>query len=688
MKALIQKELRENLKLAVLGLLIFALILALFVYSHEMMMKSLAAGGSFYADSLQPLASPDIWGMIGFFCAIFAAVLGWFQIHHERHRDLWAFLVHRPATRTQIFLGKVLAGLALYALVVALPLAVFISWALAPGHVAAPFEWTMLRPVIARFLAGIVFYFAGMLTGLRQARWYASRAFGLGAALIVSTSVTSEPYLWQTLGIILIGGAILATATWGGFHSQGFFRDQPAPGKLALIGTLALGALIITVFAALLSSALLLRSSGPWTFHQMTKDGTIYRVTQGAGKPAEIVDLDGKPLTEPKTGQPVEMADFNRRMSNQARVDPDFSNRTYRRRWYDQSFNRFILWRATPDTLWYYGDRCGRLVGYDKATRRFIGSLGPDGFTRDLSPTGARFDNERNQRVLGRIINDAQTVYELDLEHRAVRALFTVTNESCEATLGSTNADTFRRTIGAVREVSLNSYDWDYTMVVTRCFTRLLTPEGKVVWQVAYQPPYPDYDQVMVFFLEPTNQFALWMAPSRRAQGKAGGKLPTHVTWLDRDGKVLKSVDLPKLSSLANWPNSKEKLLGLSVPPTLVVTAPLFDDNPWPAAIPWRMMPYSLAAALVCIPVGWWLGRRYQFTLRAQLGWAAFYLLWGIPALLAFLCVQEWPAREECSNCKKLRVVDREKCPHCGADFAPPEKTGIEVFEPLADSPG
>ena len=43
----------------------------------------------------------------------------------------------------------------------------------------------MLRPVATILLAGTVPYFAGMLTALRQARWYASRALGLGVAFIV-----------------------------------------------------------------------------------------------------------------------------------------------------------------------------------------------------------------------------------------------------------------------------------------------------------------------------------------------------------------------------------------------------------------------------------------------------------------------------------------------------------------------
>jgi len=75
----------------------------------------------------------------------------------------------------------------------------------------------------------------------------------------------------------------------------------------------------------------------------MTKRGSMYRVTQGGDKPAEIVDLDGKPLTDPKTGRPIGLADFNRQKCNEIQVYPDFRNRAYRPRWYDQSFNRFTL---------------------------------------------------------------------------------------------------------------------------------------------------------------------------------------------------------------------------------------------------------------------------------------------------------------------------------------------------------
>ena len=473
---------------------------------------------------------------------------------------------------------------------------------------------------------GIVCYFAGMLTSLRQARWYASRALGLGVALVVYGMAVNTPHFWQALVFILIGGAILATAVWGGFHSHGFYRGQPVPGQLALITALTLGCTIAFVFVTWLLLILLLRPNH-WSQYQITKDGTIYQVTQKTASPPEIMDLEGKPLVDSKTGRAPEWMDLNRRICTRKLINPDFGDRAHSEQLLKvRTDNLFLFWRATPDTLWYYWGRYGRLAGYDKATRRFIGSLGPDGFSKDLSGTRFRFDIRSNnyEPVQARILNDAQTVFEPDLEHRGIKTLFTATNENYAAARLATNAS--RTTIGAVRTVSLNGNDWDYTIVVTRNFVRLLTPDGMVLWQEPYQPAYTDYTRVQVAFLEPNNRFALWIGPSRRAQEKADGKLPTHVTWLDRDGNVLKSADLPELDRPRKF-SREDKLICLSVPPALLVMPPFFDpDADWSGGRTWVLLWFSLAAALVCIPVGWWLGWRYQFSLKTHLAWTVFYL--------------------------------------------------------------
>ena len=102
MKALVRKEFRENVKPAALGLILYTLMLM--QHYHDYVASPTNKG--------QPLANGGFQWSTGWFCAIFGAVLGWLQIHNERRPDLWGFLLHRPMTRTGIFLGKTSPGLA------------------------------------------------------------------------------------------------------------------------------------------------------------------------------------------------------------------------------------------------------------------------------------------------------------------------------------------------------------------------------------------------------------------------------------------------------------------------------------------------------------------------------------------------------------------------------------------------
>jgi len=250
MSTLIRKELRENFKLAVIGFGLFVFILVLNYRSCTSFYALLALGQeSWNYNNAQPLLSGSLTSLTGVFCALFGAVLGWLQVHNEGHRDLWAFLIHRPLSRTNIFAAKTVAGLCLYTLGAGLPLFGLIMMSWMPGQIAAPFEWTMVLPVLAFFLAGIVCYFAGMLTGLRQARWYASRGLGFGAACIVCMGMANVPEFSRALVFILVGGAAMATAAWGSFMSNGYYAGQPALGRRALVGSLSLGCLVVVGLA-------------------------------------------------------------------------------------------------------------------------------------------------------------------------------------------------------------------------------------------------------------------------------------------------------------------------------------------------------------------------------------------------------------------------------------------------------
>ena len=660
MKTLVFKEIRENVKLAVLGLIIYTLVLLVLYRDYVASPTNMS----------QPLADSSLVFGTAWFCGIFGAVLGWLQVHNERRPDLWAFLIHRPMTRSGIFLAKVMAGLGLYALVVGLPLLGFIVWARLPGHVAAPFEPAMLWPVAMYVLGGVLYYFAGMLSDLRQVRWYGSRVLGLGAAIVVSPLLAMSPELWQALVLILLGAAVLTTAVWGGFQRDGHYHGQPVLGRAALTVALMPGCLIVAVIATLLfrnflpRDEVLRRSSN----YCVTTNGVIFKVSDDGMGQQTIVDLEGKPLKDEKTGNLIDAAAFNRRTAAATSFDVETGDDRSHQNWMLNDFLLVRAWRNDPDTLWYYWRRYGRLVGYDVTTRRCIGSLGPKGFAADLVGARDRFD-ETDGPAGTRTLRTATALFQVDTVQRAANSLFTTTEDD---------------PILATGEVANGDYGWQYTIVATKRFVYLLTAEGKPVWKVPYEPADPKSTRLLLYCLEPRDQFALWVAPGGQAAGGARERHFGRVMWVARDQGVMRSTDLPALPAPHRGLMLEEKLVSLVMPPALLAALPVLHVGLWANGVPREVLLLSWASSiLVCLPVGLWLGWRYRFSFATQAGWAVFLLLFGVPGLLAFLSVQEWPAREACPNCKKLRVVDRTQCEHCGADFAPPEKTGTEVFAPL-----
>jgi hypothetical protein len=681
MKTIIRKELRENFKLAVIGFAILTFLLVEGYRSCSQLFTELAFGQSYWQyNNAHPLLSDQILSEVALYCAVFGAILGWLQIHNERHRDLWAFLIHRPISRTEIFYGKVVAGLCLYTAGTALPLVGYIIIAWMPGHFPVPFTWPMVLPLTARFLIGTIFYFGGLLTGIRQARWYASRALGLGVGIILFTLSMRAPAFWRVLIFLIPGLLIAGTAAWGSFVNGGYYEGQPRAGRRALATSLMLGSFVVISFVTMLLMSLLSSPySDTWTNYQIGKDGTIYKSTRSPGKPVTITDLNNKVLMDAKTGRPMLQNDFYQNLAPESYVNPYFETnepiRFYSNEGFNGSGNYFDLWRQTVDTLWYWCPN-GRLWGYDMMSRRFVGSLGPDGFTRTSTGPGhfTRMEGPYgygyyNQWYPARTLMTDTAIYQLDYDNRTSKLFFTTTNQEH---------------IGSALDVvkDLNSGSWDYTVVVTKDFVHILTPDGKIACQVPYDPKYPYYTSINVHFLEATNKFVVWFDPNYETNQLLNWTLPSHVIWADGHG-ITKTLDLPSTSRPGHEP-LVDRLINVIAPPASLLITPFsywgdfsYLVDIWKGPDIW----ISFVAAFIYAGVGWQRGRRYHFNSRAQTKWLIFNLFFGLPGLLAFICVQEWPARVPCPSCKKLRMVDRENCEHCGASFPPPTKIGTEIFE-------
>jgi hypothetical protein len=234
MKAMIWKEWRENITWA--GLVLFTLSLPTVNYWW---VSKMPRQSSTIVNALIDTAI-----IITFLAPLLAAILGILQVSTELRRDQWAFLVHRPVSRTIIFAGKTIAGLSLYTVATVIPLLIALS-ARGYGDGLTADDWTFFQSRLIHIVACAGFYFAGMLSTLRPARWYGSRVFGFAAAIICPILVMAAPQYWQ--GILLLTGfnLILGLAAWGSFMTTGTYERQPFAARVALGVTLYFGVLAI-----------------------------------------------------------------------------------------------------------------------------------------------------------------------------------------------------------------------------------------------------------------------------------------------------------------------------------------------------------------------------------------------------------------------------------------------------------
>src|SRR4051794_28871724 len=144
MKTVFQRELRENLKWA--GV-IFA-VLMFVVYRH-------------IRTPMPSMLFEISKSFLVFFGPLGGLVMGVMQSVFETKPDNWAFVVHRPVPRMQIFVAKCAAGLLLVYVALLAPCLLMAAWMAKPGNVAVPFQWRMLGSVAIDVLSAGCFYFAG-----------------------------------------------------------------------------------------------------------------------------------------------------------------------------------------------------------------------------------------------------------------------------------------------------------------------------------------------------------------------------------------------------------------------------------------------------------------------------------------------------------------------------------------------
>jgi hypothetical protein len=679
MKALLWKECHANLKWAALP-------------SLPIFVPMVLLGGPGTPPTGDELFS---WHILA---AVFGAVLGFLQVFFEAHGDQRALLLHRPLSPSRIFLGKALAGVGIYLLGMGIPFAVLAAWCGTPGHLSAPFPGPAVLPGLVDLLTGVVYYFAGMLTAQREGRWYGSRGLGLAAAFLATVLVWGLPEWWQALLALGMLGSSLGVAAWGSFLTAGAYAPQPRVARAALAVTLLSGLLVLSVTAKIALGKCL--DPGIRYRYRFDRQGRVLleRWTIGGGPLDRVTDLEGRVPPEFQ-GKRVDLTEIELRRSGP--LAGPFRFRSYRNT--GRAFVKYENETLVGEERWFYVPEEGRLVGYDAKHCLRIGSYGPDGFVPAGEEPRGRFPGELAYHTdlwdvdAPDCLGFPGGVYDVDFGRHTLQTLFTP----------------------AEGETVLAAGRWEkleLLVVSTDKRAHVLTAAGAPVLSVpqAYDPALR---VLRVGRLENPRRYVFYYFPPWFLQPEDFKTVPIHVVEYDAAGRELTRRDLPPLPH----PEASyaQALLGLGTPPAEAAALVGADrclraeatlsrgqdgsillallDGWVPPVIPgsgreWSTPPglvpgfiaLTLLSAAACAVTCFLLGRRASFAPARRIGWLLCGLVFGPVGLLLLLALQVLPAHIRCHACGRPRVVDRDRCEHCGATHALPVPDGTEIFETSA----
>lgn len=692
MKPLIWKECRENLKWAGLP--------AIFI-----LLPMILLGGP-----SEPMFGVGGGVLLFMVTAVFGAGLGFLQVFFESRGDHRAILLHRPLTRSRIFLGKVSAGGGIYLLAMAIPFVGVHVWMATPGNMPAPYHWGTTLPWLADVLAGLVYYFAGMLTAQREARWYGSRGLGLAAAFGCTLLVWTLPEFWQALSVIVFVGMLVGVAAWGSFLAGGAYAPQPRIVKAALALTLLTGLLIVSFIGKLVigQSFDAGRLSESYT---LDRRGRVLVVPwkDGVGPTGTVTDLEAR-VPPDLQGRRVDRNLIEEIEAPLTGIEWPV-HRSYRNpgRFYVRYYNE-----STPgNEVWFYAPDQGRLLGYDEDFLQFLGSFGPDGFVPAGQQPPERFQGKlRYPTRLWEAFSPAYLVfpggvYDVDFSRRTIRTLFT-------AAEGETVVDA-RRWRDRREKRSL-------AVVSTDTSVHLLTEAGAPVLSVPRAYDREKYGLRSVGRLDDPERYVVWHGPSQWLEPEETKTMSSYLLEYDAAGHEIARRTLPRRPPLVE-PSPAQALFGVATPVTEVTTLVgttrhlrsearstrgtevwVLGDflEMWivhfiPAAVysadtnsglQFGFTALILLSAAVCALACLLLARRYAFSRARCLGWALSGFFFGWVGLLLMVALQEWPARVRCPSCGQPRRVDRERCEYCGAPHALPAPDGTEIFETTTATAG
>jgi hypothetical protein len=206
-KSLALKELRETAWIGGIAAAIFA-----YFFVYETGYDILFMQPTYRGNGIPFISDSFVNGMTFYLVAgTCAAALGFRQSVWESFRGTYLFLLHRPISQTRLIGVKLAVGVGIYLAVTGLATLAYALWAATPGTHPSPFYWSMTTNEWTVWLSLSVLYFGAFLSGIREARWYATRLLPLlGALLLTALSVAPFGWWFRAASVVVMNSLFVA----------------------------------------------------------------------------------------------------------------------------------------------------------------------------------------------------------------------------------------------------------------------------------------------------------------------------------------------------------------------------------------------------------------------------------------------------------------------------------------------
>ncbi len=718
MKPILWKELRENVRWLPAGLLVIG-----------------SACWLAHPDLHNPsgLLANVLLTQLAIVTPLLAFALGIVQSYRDLQPGAAAYLNHRGITSSQIFLAKTVAGFALYAISVIIPVVILAAWVWYEGMSRYPMRPAQVVPSLVFAMAAFAMHPAAMLMMSRSASWWETRVFPLLPAAGVlfvffhvlkggglSMSATST---WLTL-ILLAWLIATSRQSWRdsitaspSAHTNSRLRGRWLLPSYLFISAAVCYSFVLTLCFTILEVNQRSREYVPRPFAQLA-------VNQQTGEPWVVTYLQDHRL---QSGGYAERAIGGSAIRNGGTVDAlkklnindeftRFASMVRLQNTYRQSDGFF----AGPSNLdqsstWYFYDTRGYLVGYDLSIgSRWSHTIATDGIHRAGTIAGVPFtsDPEIGSSVFSDFrsagysvpLIDGHGVYVLDgsLESiqqiidqpidsaalvsigrsRAPRLLLRDGNEILEYEfVDESGADTWYKEPGDVER--MQSYN-----ILQPLTAGSITPKRVNTYTVP-QSLVPSVnlqvglaDNVLYLSTHTFRTKEIYRIPAEGdfvAINFQSQSLPIQETDVDRFQWIFVCLGLTLgalgvvIAGLATWGT----LVGGNSSPT------------WNSLLSYPIQFTTLATSFALVTViAVWITRRVSFqrglSRKQTTLWSVSALLLSLIAPLAILAIYRRVHRRGCDHCGKQRRVDMLACEHCGADWQRPIQNEVLILDDAA----